>query len=103
MQRKTSTRAKEAALLRDVRRWMGATADQLDALMQQSRALRRKMARTERYRRVDGKDVAEKEPMWDVAATLEVNLEESLEEAVEYLRRDARGRRGRGPQDFSPN
>jgi hypothetical protein len=70
----------EAALLREARRFVRATAWQLGALIEKSRTLREGLAQTEAYRRVDGTDDAGDEPVWDLAATLEVLLERDLDD-----------------------
>lgn len=85
------TVTQEGALLRDVRQFMRATARQLAALIPPARALRRKLERTERYRRVAGRDDAESEPAFDLAGTLGVMLERDLRAMVAYLRNAARG------------
>ncbi len=80
----------EVVLLHETQRFMRVTARSLQRLPTSSRMLRRRLARTQAYRRVDGLDEAQSEPIWDLAATLEVLLEDDLVRMIEYLRSGAR-------------
>ena len=77
-------------LLRQVGVFMRRTARALEAMRVPARALRQRLARTTNYRQVDGRDNACQEPTWDLAATLEVMLEDDLERMTDYLERDSR-------------
>lgn len=87
--RRRRTAEREAALVRRARRFMRMAARQLAALLPPARALRRKLTRTDCYRKVAGTDDAEQEPAFDLAGTLEVMLERDLEEMIGYLRAGA--------------
>lgn len=91
----------EADLLRDTERFMRRTARTLEGVLVSARDLWRRLAESPRYKRVDGRDDAHNEPVWDLAGTLDVMLCSDLERAIDYLDRDARkagraARKGRG-------
>lgn len=78
----------EAALYREARQFLRAAAKELEGLVERSSALRGRLAQTEAYRKVDGTDEAGNEPIWDIAATLLVVLEEALDDIIITLRED---------------
>lgn len=80
----------ETELLLRAGMFMRAAAWVLGLLVAPSRALRASLARTATYRRVDGLDSAQDEPVWDAACTLEANLENDIREMTAYLRSAAR-------------
>ncbi len=82
--------AREADLLAEAGIFMRIASGVLRSLIQPARSLRHGLAQTGAYKRVDGDDAAQDEPVWDLAGTLEVMLEEDLERMADYLRRGAR-------------
>lgn len=88
--------ATDALVMREVRRFMATTAEELGQLLDSARALRRKLERTAEYRRAMALSRARREaecnavPAYDLAGTLGVLLEEDLENMVTYLRDGAR-------------
>lgn len=81
---------REATLLIEVAQFMRVTAYLLQGVLTPAYALWRRLARTDAYKRVDGVDIAQDEPVWDAAATLEANLGRDLAEMMDYLRHAAR-------------
>jgi len=94
--RAVSRPATDALVMREVRRFMATTAEELVQLLDSARALRRKLERSAEYRRASALSRAGREnecnavPAYDLAGTLEVLLEEDLENMVTYLRAGAR-------------
>jgi hypothetical protein len=85
---------RESELLNEVRAFMRVVACMLRAVIKPTRMLHARMVRTHAYQRVDGLDGADREPMWDLAGTLHVMLQEDLEHMANYLDRGGRRRHG---------
>lgn len=81
---------REAALLRETQGFFLGVAACLNGLLIPAARLWRRLARTEAYKRVDQTDDAEREPVWDLAATIESLLARDIGDMQDYLRRDAR-------------
>lgn len=77
--------AEERGLLREARRFLRAKVRELEAMLPASVELRGRLAQTRAFKLVDGKDVAERTPIWDLWATLDICFERYLREGVEIL------------------
>lgn len=75
----------ERALLREARRFLRAKVRELEAMLPASVELRGRLAQTRAFKLVDGDDVAERTPIWDIHATLEICFERDVEEMVPNL------------------
>lgn len=80
----------EAVLLGETAQFMRIAAHMLQAILIPASMVRRRLARTGAFKRVDGLDSAQDEPVWDAAGTLETNLERDIHEMAGYLRAAAR-------------
>lgn len=77
--------AEERGLLREARRFLRAKVRELEAMLPASVEVRGRLAETRAFKLVDGKDVAERTPIWDLWATLDICFERYLREGVEIL------------------
>jgi hypothetical protein len=86
----------EARLLHEVRRFLRGKVRALEAMLGPSRELRARLSRTAAFKRVDGLDVAERDPVWDTFSALDICFERAVEELIDSLlytvRRRARPR-----------
>lgn len=77
--------ATEKRLLREAQDFLRRKIHELEAMLPASVALRERMADTTAWKRVNGRDVAELDPLWDLWATLDICFERYLREGVEIL------------------
>jgi hypothetical protein len=76
----------ERALLREAHRFLRGRLREIEAMPPPSRRLRRRLARTAAFRRVDGLDTASDDELWDTWATLHTCFERGLEDVAAFLR-----------------